>query len=267
MRIVVDGAVDLPTAEVRISSVPAKIFKDHAEWSGPTEQFWRLLREDPIGWTSAPPSIEDLSAAYAGAEPVLAVHVSAELSATVEHAHAAAERAPGRVEVCDSRSLSVGAGLVATKVTTEAISPQEALAEARALAGHIHTYALVDQVDYLLRSGRVGLLAGSHLKSKRHYLLALRGHAIPLGDSRSRQTAFASLLDHVHTTAHHGVAAWALAHGAAADGEALAEQAGRTLGLAADFVVILDPTVGIHLGPDAVVLAALDGVDSARAAA
>lgn len=275
MRVVVDGAVDVPLSDGRITSVPARVFKDESDWSGSSEEFWAQLREDPVGWSTAAPSRADLAEAYAGTEPVLAVHVSAELSATLEHARAAAGDAmagggsttggaaqPGSggapVSICDSRSLSVGSGLVASQVLAEdPRSLEDALRQARSLVGHVHTYGLIDQVDYLIRSGRVALLAGTHLRSKRHYLLAIRGHAIPLGDCRNRAKAFDSLLEHVRSTAPHGVGAWALSHGASSDVEELAGRATRTLGRAPEFVMLLDPTVGIHVGPDAVVVAAV----------
>ena len=256
MKIVIDGAVDLPLPSPGVVSVPGQILKDRQPWFGELSQFWSTLRSDPLGWSTAPPATDELAAAYRGGEPVLAVHVSAELSATVEHGRDAAEAARLPVAVCDSRSLSVGAGLVVTGLDSGEADPEKLSRRAAHLVARTHTYVLVDQVDYLLRSGRLGLLEGEHIKSRRHYLLAVKGHAIPLGHSRTRERAFASLLGHLLATAPGGIEAWALSHGSAADVETLTARAVHDIGFGPEFVVLLDPTVGIHVGPDAVIVAA-----------
>jgi DegV family protein with EDD domain len=257
VKIVIDGAVDLPLPREEVVSIPARILKDKRPWSGDVGQFWSALRSDPLGWSTAPPSTDELADAYSGNEPVLAVHVSSALSTTVEHAHAAAAIAGGAVTVCDSRTLSVGAGLVVSALARARPEPEEAPTRTAGIIARTHTYILVDQVDYLLRSGRLGLFEGEHVRSRRHYLLAVRGHAIPLGYSRSRQHAFLSLLDHLLGTAPNGIEAWALSHGSSADIESLGARASQAIGRAPEFVVLLDPVVGIHVGPDAVVVASL----------
>jgi DegV family protein with EDD domain len=257
VKIVIDGAVDLPLPRGGVASVPAHIFKDGQPWSGDVAGFWSALREDALGWSTAPPAAAELAAVYQGEELVLAVHVSAELSATVEHARGAAEQTDAVVSVVDSRSLSVGAGLVVTGVHDSAVDLAEASHAAANVVARVHTYVLVERVDYLLRSGRFGLLQGEHLKPKQHYLLGVKGHAIPFGHSRSRDRAFSSLLDHVRRTAPHGVERWALSHGSARDVEELTSRASQVVGSEPDFVVALDPTVGIHVGPDAIVFAAV----------
>jgi DegV family protein with EDD domain len=257
MKVVVDGAVDLPQPRPGVVSVPAKVLKDREPWSGELGQFWSALRSDPLGWTTTPPTTSELTAAYQGDEPVLALHVSGELSSTLDHAREAAAASESLVQVCDSRSLSVGAGLVVTRLGSLPLDLPAASKSAADLIARTHTYVLVDEVDFLLRSGRLGLLEGEHVKSRRHYLLAVKGHAIPLGHSRSREKAFGSLLEHLRQTAPDGIEAWALSHAAAADVEPLTALAGQAIGSEPDFVVLLDPTVGIHVGPDAVIVAAL----------
>lgn len=257
MRIVIDGAVALPLPRARVSAVPAKVMKDGEAWVDGSSEFWSALRADPLGWTTAPPTVSELHTAYSGTDPVLAVHVSGELSATVAHATEAASSISIPVRVCDSRSLSVGPGLVVSALGNGGQDLDAVERNAQRLIGRLHTYVLVDQVDYLLRSGRLGLLGDEPLKVRRHYLLGVRGHAIPLGDTRSREKSFSSLLDHVLRTAPNGIESWALSHGSAADADGLVAQATETMGCLPAFVLLLDPTVGIHVGPDAVVMAVL----------
>lgn len=264
MRIVIDGAVDVPPLTPGVVSVPGKILKDRQPWSGDLSRFWSTLRSDPDGWSTAPPTTDELEVAYEGDEPVLAVHVSSELSTTLEHGRVAADTGQLPVTFCDSRSLSVGAGLVVTALLTGAEGPGDASRRAADLVARTHTFALVDQADFLLRGGRLGLLEGERIKSRRHYLLAVKGHAIPLGHSRTRERAFASLIDHLLATAPDGIEAWALSHGAAADFEMLTARATEAVGAAPEFVVLLDPTVGTHVGPDAIVVAARRRAEGGR---
>ena len=116
VKVVVDGAVDLPLPRPGVVSVPAKVFKDGQPSTSDLHQFWSALRSDPLGWSTAPPTISELAAAYLGEQPVLALHVSGELSSTLDHAREAAAASGTEVSVCDSRSLSIGAGLVATRI-------------------------------------------------------------------------------------------------------------------------------------------------------
>lgn len=51
--------------------------------------------------------------------------------------------------------------------------------------------------------------------------------------------------------------AWALGHGDAADVDAVVKGFSHYLGQAPAFVSLLDPTVGVHLGPESLVVGVL----------
>ena len=53
------------------------------------------------------------------------------------------------------------------------------------------------------------------------------------------------------------MAAWALGHGDAADVDTVVRGFSHYLGHAPAFVTHLDPTVGVHLGPDSLVVGVL----------
>jgi len=61
-----------------------------------------------------------LAEAFARDAPVCAVHASAELSRTFDHAREAADLSPNRVDVIDTRSLSIGLGLIAVAAASAA---------------------------------------------------------------------------------------------------------------------------------------------------
>ncbi|HKN50276.1 MAG TPA: DegV family protein, partial [Actinomycetota bacterium] len=115
VRIVSDGGTDLPPDMAQglgIQLVRGEVHMGTGVWHGSAEDFWEAVRAGQVPSTSAP-AAHTLAGVYAGMDPVCAIHVSGELSRTVEHAKDAARGSGGRVHVVDSRSLSVGAGLVA----------------------------------------------------------------------------------------------------------------------------------------------------------
>jgi fatty acid-binding protein DegV len=114
MLIVTDAAVDLPPVlefSGRVRVVAGDIWVGDDLFQGPRDEFWSILRRGTF-LSTTPPTVNALADAYRHDDLVLGVHVSAELSATVTRAHAAAQRAGAGVVVVDSRSLSLGYSLV-----------------------------------------------------------------------------------------------------------------------------------------------------------
>ena len=118
MIIVTDSAVDLPDwleESPAIRKVSGRLWLGSDPLRGGTEQFWSLVRDHQYPSTT-PPTVSDLTEAYRHHDLVIGLHVSAILSATASHAREAATRAgPGAI-VIDTRSFSVGAGLVVAAV-------------------------------------------------------------------------------------------------------------------------------------------------------
>ena len=98
-------------------------------------------------------------AAAGGAEAIVSVHISADMSSTVESAHLAAKQSPVPVHVVDSRSLGMAMGyavVAAAEAAADGASPEDvaALALSRAQAATVVFY--VDTLEHLRRGGRIG---------------------------------------------------------------------------------------------------------------
>lgn len=261
MLIVTDGAVDVPeelASSDLVRQVPGQVWGADGPLQVDRDDFWSGLRRGDYPATS-PPTVNALMTAYEHLDLVIAVHVSGQLSATVQRAYEAAERAGSGVSVVDSGSLSVGAGLVVAELHRLALagSVPSLVDAAHELSGRLHTFALIQEVDALRRSDRSGLLPSGHLAHNHPLVVAVRGRVVPLAQPRQRATALTELSRHLQHRSGPPAMSWALGHGDAADLNTVVRGFSHYLGQPPAFVTLLDPTVGVHLGPDSLVVGVL----------
>ena len=196
------------------------------------------------------------SVAAAGALAIVSVHLSGQLSGTVDVARLAARDAPVPVEVIDSGSLGMGLGfaaLAAADAADRGLAADEVAAEARRRAASSSAYFYVDTLDYLRRGGRIGAgqaLLGTALSVKP--LLYLRGGAIQLLEKvrtstravgRLEDLAVASAGEYpVEVAVHH------LANAGRAD-ELAGRLRSRIPALGELVVTEVGAVIGAHVGP------------------
>ncbi|WP_030256355.1 MULTISPECIES: DegV family protein [Streptomyces] len=211
--------------------------------------------------TTSRPNPETFAAAYraaaeAGAKGIVSVHISGELSGTVEAARLAAAEAPVPVRVVDSRlvGMALGYGVLAA---AEAIAAGQGLTEAaeaadRRAAG-TSGFFYVDTLEHLRRGGRIGAaraLLGSALAVKP--LLHLDGGRIePLEKVRTASRAIARLEEIAVERAGEREVDITVHHLAAEDrAEPLAERLrARVPGLRELYVGEVGAVIGAHVGP------------------
>ena len=150
----------------------------------------------------APQTFADTYAACAadGAEEVVSIHLSGDMSGTFEAAMIGAKESPIPVRVVDSRSLGMGLGFPVLAAATAAAAGEHAAAveaAARARMKTISSYFYVDTLEYLRRGGRIGAaqaLLGTALAVKP--LLTINGgRIVPLEKVRTSSRAIARLAD------------------------------------------------------------------------
>lgn len=267
MMTVTDGAVAIPdvlAASPGVRVVAGRVLLDGERFAGDPAAFWEQIRAGATP-TTTPPSTEELEDAYRSTSHVLAVHVSGHLSATVRHALDAARQVDNAVSVIDSGSLDAGAGLVVVAAQEAGAKgtgahDAEAVAETtRRAAAKLHTFAVVDDVEWLYRSGRTGLLPSARLSRRRPLVLALRGRTVVLDMPKRRNEGIRQLATHASAVAGRGARRWAVGHGDAADVDQVIEKIASALGTEPAFTGLLVPVAGAHLGPGAVVVGVLPG--------
>ena len=186
IKIITDSTSDLPEAVIKnfdITVIPCyinaggKSYLDGVEMSR-TEFYDRLPGWSEPPTTSAPSPgmfLEEYRKAFEnGATGIFSIHISDQLSNVVNVARIAAESLQDKypIKVFNSGQLSMGIGLLAKAAATLA-HDGKALEELAPLllekAKRIYTYAALDTLEFLRRSGRVshiGANLGSLLQIK-----------------------------------------------------------------------------------------------------
>jgi len=104
------------------------------------------------------------AAAAAGAERIVSVHLSGELSGTVRAAALAAADCPVPVEVVDSRTVATGLGFAALAAARSAAAgapTDEVVRVAERVAESTRALFVVDSLDHLRRGGRLSAAAAA----------------------------------------------------------------------------------------------------------
>jgi DegV family protein with EDD domain len=195
-----------------------------------------------------------------GAERLVSVHLSSELSGTWDAARLAASQVGEHiVTVVDTRSAAMGAGFAVLAAARSAAAGAGAATVARTaqeMADATRTFFVVDTLEHLRRGGRIGSAAavlGSALAVK-PVLHVQDGRVVPLEKVRTTGRALNRLVQRAVETAGQGPVSVAVHHLAAAEkAERLAaDLRDRLPQLRELHVSELGAAIGAHVGPGAV---------------
>lgn len=143
--------------------------------------------------------------AVAGGGEAVSIHLSCKLSGTCQAAMLAADRVDGRVIVLDSGQLSMAIGwlvLAAAEAARKGGSLSEIVALVEEMKQRTHVRALIEDLNYLRRGGRIGAaqaLVGSLLDIRP--IIGLEGGVLALYEKlRSRRAGLRRLAEIVVET-------------------------------------------------------------------
>lgn len=174
--VVTDSCCDLPpqiTEELGIKNVPFNVilgdrsFKDRIEIA--LEEFYERLDRDPIYPTTAQPSPNDFQTTYErlikeGIEEIISITISRKLSGTFNAACLAAKEIIQKgercqIEVMDSQGVGMWQGflaMLAARLAHQGKGLSEIVDEVRENISRLHVVAILDNLEYAKRGGRLG---------------------------------------------------------------------------------------------------------------
>ena len=268
IRIVTDSTCDLPNEviqELDIKVVPLYInIGDEGYLDGvdiTRKDFYTNLPDYPVHPTTGTPGtrafltvFEEL--AEGGADQILTIHISENLSATVNVARSAAEeyqKIP--VTVFDSGQLSLGTGFqveLAARMAKEGRSLEDILSALKDLRSRTFVTAGIETLEYLRRSGRMNRFMtgiGSLLKLKPILTMknGLPGSERVRTSIKAEQRLIAMLED------YHPFEKFALVHTNAQEkAQIFLKKIANLLPDGEIYSMDITPVIGTHIGPGAV---------------
>ena len=281
VKIVTDSTADLPAQlaqELGITVVPVylrfgeKVYRDSVDMS--EDEFYQKLLESPVHPTTSQPSPSDFASVYSKlsreTDEIVSIQITSKLSGTYNSALQGREMAGVRcrVEVVDSLSVSMGLGLItmaAARLAEAGESLQGVTEEIRQAIPNIRLLGVFDTLKYLLRGGRIGrakALLGSMLNVKP--LITMRdGELCPAGLCRTRSKGIERLFNLVRNTLN--IQELAIVHSTTPDeAGSLRERIGAIFDKRQIHLARLGPALGVHAGPDTLILALRKKISSIK---
>lgn len=167
IQIVIDSTTDLPAqAAEQVKIVPLTIhFGEQQYVSGvdiDARSFYEKLVESDVLPTTSQPTpaafADAFQAAVEAGDEVVCITISSKLSGTFQSASIAAMDFPGKVFVVDSRTVTLGCGILtqyALDLAKQGISARELAQRVEKKREKVRLLALLDTLEYLKKGGRI----------------------------------------------------------------------------------------------------------------
>lgn len=232
------------------------------------QEFLDWLTTTKVLPTTASPGPGDYFKAYQdiasqGADEIVSIHMTSKGSGAYQAATVAQsmaqEQMPGvRIEVVDTRNVSLCQGWMAIEAARDAIAGSnftDILARIKSMMQVTRMIQTADTLKYLYMGGRIGMaqrLVGSLLNIKP--LIGMEdGVIVPLGTARSRHQAYLAMANMVEEAVGKGKIKVAYVHAGALDEvEKIKQLVGERLDVVESLFAELSPALAVHTGPGTV---------------
>jgi DegV family protein with EDD domain len=265
ISIVTDSANDLDDAvlaELGITVVPLSIRFGAEEYTDRVnlspQEFYEKMAASPTLPETAAPSPGAFEQAFraaldGGADGVLCINLSGELSATIQAArNAARSMGDAPVRIVDSLSVTGGLGsmvVAAARAARDGGSLDDVTAMVEGMVGRTRVFGALDTLDNLKKGGRIGgaqAILGSLLSIKP--LIEIRDGVVhEAGKPRTRGKALKALVDKLAEAGE--VENVYVLHGMAPDADELLDLVSAVVPRDQITTGIIGATIGTHGGP------------------
>jgi DegV family protein with EDD domain len=271
ITIVTDSTADLPVEIVNkynINVIPLKILFGNKEYRDGIDlnpdEFYEKLKISMVLPTTSQPSPADFTQLYNSLleqyTDIISIHLSSGLSSTVNSARLAGDQFSGRVHVFDSKSISLGIGLLVTeaaKSIREGWKVPEILKKISLVRKNSELLFTLNTLEYLSKGGRIGKvssLLGSVLNIKPIVRVNEEGIYTPYNKTRTQKKALEAIEKGLEKLANGRRAVnFAVAHGSAQEAaDKLKTGLEKLFNMEASICTKVGPVIGVHTGPGTV---------------
>lgn len=224
------------------------------------EFFKRLANAQELPRTSQP-SPEEFFNLYSKLlseyQEVISIHISSGLSGTYNAARLAKDKIKGKIHLIDSKTISLGVGLMiteATKLIREGIDSVHIVEKLGKVRNNVETLFTLNTLEYLQKGGRIGRvhsLMGSFLNIKPIIRVGDDGIYQSYGKARSQEKALRNIVEAFQELSKgRKHIRFGVAHGAASQaGAYLREAMENAFQMPATIYTQVGPVIGVHTGP------------------
>jgi DegV family protein with EDD domain len=273
LRIVTDGAVDMPAAwfeEYAIDRIPInvhfgeeKVYLQDVELS--LDEFYNLVdgKKLPFPKTSQPSPhqfVEYYKKVAKEGDTILSLHITSKLSGTYASAVVAAEEVKGMFKVVplDTMGGSIGTGFMcraARQMDRDGKSVEEIVHYIEAVRSRVLVMLTLDTLDYARRSGRVGTLSAAmaSLLNVKPIALLKDGLVNMVDKVRTRKASLDRVLDMAKDAYGDQPVLLGVVHARdLASAQSLMEEAKKRLNVKEVVITDLSISLAINFGPGTV---------------
>lgn len=266
VKVITDSGSDLPPnliESLNIIVVPVYLYFGKTAYRDGVDihhdELYERLAKGPVHPTTTQPMPVDFANTYREvakeADEIISIHLSTKVSGTVNSALQGREMAnvKSKIEIIDSRALSMGLGLLAVhaaRLAKAGAKLPEIVNETNQILNQLRLYGVLDTLKYLLAGGRIThtrALLGSLLNVKP--ILTMRdGEIVQYGIARSFPKGMDKLIELVKKT--NNIHEIAIVHGTLPkEADELRKRISTIVKEDSIIMSRLGPALGVHGGP------------------
>ncbi|KUO59441.1 MAG: fatty acid-binding protein DegV [Gracilibacter sp. BRH_c7a] len=267
IALVTDSTVDFTpelVEEHEVHIIPLKVLfgtQEYFDGEITSEEFYQRLGEEKELPKTSQPSPEAFSKVYSKLleeyQEIISIHISSELSGTLNSARLAAERIKAKIHLIDTKTISLGVGMMmieASNYIKEGLESVHILEKLAKLRTNVETVFTLNTLEYLQKGGRIGRvqgIMGQFFNIKPIIRVGDDGIYHTLGKARSQEKALNNMVESFKQLGKgRKCVRLGVAHGAALEaGLYLKEAMENAFEMPSTIFTQVGPVIGVHTGP------------------